>query len=291
MLPTEDGLYKKYGLREDEIAAVRGLVDDCRRREGVHVRINWDTLAARDSSRSSDLFYACDGRWVGYLGLFQYTASEVEASGLVDPAYQRRGIFTRLWEVAVTQCALRAAQRILLVCDRASAAGGGFARHVGAGVAFTEYRMRLDPARAAPPPEAPRLRLRPAAGADLRELAEQNALYFGGGVEEQLEILRDMLGQPDSTTYAAWLDGRIVGKVDLRANAQEGWVYGLGIRPEYRGQGLGRELLARAVALLRERRPAAILLEVEARNERALSLYQSAGFVQERTYDYWERRL
>ena len=292
MLPSEDGLHKKYGLRESDIAAIRALVDACRQHDGVQVRINWDTLAARGNCRTSDFLYASDGRWVGYLGLFQYSSAEVEVSGMVHPGYRRQGIFAQLWAMAVAQCDLRAAQRILLICDHASESGRGFAQHINAKVAFSEYRMRLDPSRAAAPASgAPRLRLRPAGLADVREIAEQNALYFGGEVEEQVEMLRDMLGKADSVTYAAWLDGRIVGKVDLRSDAEEGWIYGLGIRPEHRGRGLGRQLLTRSVALLQERRPAAILLEVEARNERALSLYQSVGFVQERVYDYWEYRL
>ena len=55
----------------------------------------------------------------------------------------------------------------------------------------------------------------------------------------------------------------------------------LGVLPEYRGPGLGRELLRWRIHLLRSRGTGDILLAAEGRNANALRLYERTGFVQQ----------
>jgi ribosomal protein S18 acetylase RimI-like enzyme len=58
------------------------------------------------------------------------------------------------------------------------------------------------------------------------------------------------------------------------------------ILPELRGRGYGRQMLTQIVRLLSgEGKP--VLLEVEAENQNALSLYLSCGFEQINAYRYW----
>lgn len=55
--------------------------------------------------------------------------------------------------------------------------------------------------------------------------------------------------------------------------------YGLGLRPDLTGQGLGREFFLAGLAFAHERfRPANVYLHVAAFNERARRLYERVGF-------------
>lgn len=51
------------------------------------------------------------------------------------------------------------------------------------------------------------------------------------------------------------------------------------VAPEFRGRGLGRSLLMQALDWSRQRAAVLVHLEVRSRNERAIRLYQGAGFV------------
>ena len=75
-------------------------------------------------------------------------------------------------------------------------------------------------------------------------------------------------------------DGRRVGEVSL-----------IGIMADWRGQGLGRELLKWGVHRLRELAVDEVTLHVEAKNERALGLYERTGFVRGQEWPRWSRPL
>ena len=58
-------------------------------------------------------------------------------------------------------------------------------------------------------------------------------------------------------------------------------VLGIGLLPDYRGQGLGKALLEAAIAAAEQRDFRRIELTVFADNLRAMALYEKTGFVRE----------
>ena len=57
--------------------------------------------------------------------------------------------------------------------------------------------------------------------------------------------------------------------------------FGLGLRPDLTGRGLGSEFVAAGLAFMQSRFPSqAIQLRVAAFNQRAIKVYQRAGFVE-----------
>jgi ribosomal protein S18 acetylase RimI-like enzyme len=62
------------------------------------------------------------------------------------------------------------------------------------------------------------------------------------------------------------------------AGVRRGFVSFIGVLPEWRGRGLGRELLRWGVAYVRAAGAGTIELNVEAANDRALGLYRRTGF-------------
>ncbi len=75
--------------------------------------------------------------------------------------------------------------------------------------------------------------------------------------------------------------------IDAAARPPLGLVNLLGVVPEWRGHGLGRELLRWAVADLRRRGAGPIELRVEGSNERATKLYRDHGFVPLTEWPHW----
>jgi ribosomal protein S18 acetylase RimI-like enzyme len=82
------------------------------------------------------------------------------------------------------------------------------------------------------------------------------------------------------------LDGpRVVGWCDVVRNQYEGTqhcgVLGMGVLGDFRQQGIGAELLRQTLKVAKEDEIERIELEVFSSNERAVQLYERAGFVLE----------
>jgi mycothiol synthase len=65
----------------------------------------------------------------------------------------------------------------------------------------------------------------------------------------------------------------------------------LGVLPEWRSRGLGRELLRWGVQRLRDGGATRLTLTVEARNERALRLYERHGFERVQEWPQWTKTI
>jgi ribosomal-protein-alanine N-acetyltransferase len=71
----------------------------------------------------------------------------------------------------------------------------------------------------------------------------------------------------------------ILGYCVIETAADELHVHNLAVRPEYRGGGLGRRLLAIALTIGERRGARVALLEVRESNRPAIGLYHSMGFL------------
>jgi ribosomal protein S18 acetylase RimI-like enzyme len=80
-------------------------------------------------------------------------------------------------------------------------------------------------------------------------------------------------------------EDRVVGWVDIRReerpDARHRGVLGMGVHRDYRGRGLGRSLLEKAVAKAKAVGLIRVDLTVYARNAAAISLYRKCGFKEE----------
>jgi ribosomal protein S18 acetylase RimI-like enzyme len=102
------------------------------------------------------------------------------------------------------------------------------------------------------------------------------------------EIDRDLLGaieprfEGENVILAHRVDGEIAGLcwcvVFDPGTGREGEVAEVYVRPEFRGQGLARGLLRRAIELFRERGVTFATVWTHAGNEPAVRLYREAGF-------------
>ena len=112
--------------------------------------------------------------------------------------------------------------------------------------------------------------------------------------EPDLEMyIKDFGKQPDDWALAAEVDGRLVGAVWVRIMKDYGYYddqtpsLSISFLPEFRGQGLGQQLMTAMLDLLKAKGYPSVSLSVSKDNP-ALRFYQRLGFVkvEEREEDY-----
>ncbi len=91
------------------------------------------------------------------------------------------------------------------------------------------------------------------------------------------DIARKMKVDPDMFLVYE-IDDKIVGTVMVGYEGHRGWINYLGILPEFQGQGLGRELMEHAEAMLVARGCAKINLQIRATNTKVIRFYEGIGF-------------
>jgi ribosomal protein S18 acetylase RimI-like enzyme len=102
-----------------------------------------------------------------------------------------------------------------------------------------------------------------------------------------LHLMRTIAGHagfvPDATWLARGPEGYCGCIQGVRGRGRVGMIQNLAVLAEYRGFGVGRALLRAALCGFRAAGLDAAQLEVCARNEPAVRLYESAGFVTRKT--------
>src|SRR5918999_2461158 len=145
------------------------------------------------------------------------------------------------------------------------------------------------------------LAVRPPVGVELRPLARDD-------FEVGLRLIRELYGlpdtdpaphrprfdaliaDPDAAPFLALADGEAAGMILFRFRRRlnhatfEGWVSDLVVSQPFRGRGIGRALLAAAIAEWRLRGGHQVMLEVGYERTVARSLYEAMGFVDKGKY-------
>jgi GNAT superfamily N-acetyltransferase len=279
----------------DEMASKIAILEkSCVDYDGTALKLELDykLACAREAdaeSNDKNEFLAWYGdRLVGYIGICSFGGSTMEVNGMVDPDFRKRGIFTTLFECVKEEWLKRSGLPMLMLTDRKSLEGQAFVRKTGAVHAHSEYEMVLDATKKTIPFSPESISLRKATNDDAEQVAYQNAIYFGESIEHTTLIMPEEEAKRGLTIYIAEVDQTIIGKVNLQKTGDLGAIYGLGILPEFRGRGLGRALLLVAVEKFKADGYEKVMLQVEALNDTALSLYLSCGFEMTSTMDYFE---
>lgn len=121
-----------------------------------------------------------------------------------------------------------------------------------------------------------------------REALEREPFAFGSSPGEDftqsLEQVHGVLASAHSAVFGAF-DSELIGIVGVRSQTRKkerhkAEIWGMYLREEHRGRGLGRRLMEAAVAFTREQEGVRLLhLTVTDRAQTAAALYEKLGFV------------
>ncbi len=282
-----EGLVKRQSWTNAEIAEVEALLNLCNTFEHLHIRIFSAMLRSRPGNETNDFLYYEDGQLVGLLALDDMGKEDRELTGMVHPAYRRRGIFTLLLASAKDEAQHRQIQRLVLVCERFSRSGLAFVESTGAAYDFSENRMELQH-------YAPRgaissqLHLTAATASDIDTIAAIIAASFGQSVEGAREHVSDSIGTASARYYLAKLGDEPIGCLNVfNSDTDTAGIYGFGVLPQFRRRGFGRQIMEQTINIIRAEGQQRIELEVEPDNDNAVALYRSLGFVEVTTYGYY----
>ncbi len=267
--------------------AQREAIADLERRVLVHdggrLKLEWGVLGQRPPDEANDLL-AWDGDTLaGFCGIYDF-GKDPELSGAVDPSYRRRGIGSALLDRTLELLAQRGRRSVLLVAPRATDSGRRFAQARGATFDHAEHHMELEGQPTGPPEPRPStvgLWVRPAIEADRATVVSLLEDAFGDGAAA--------FGATDPHDLALVVerDSAVVGTLRLSLEGNAAGVYGLAVRSDLRGRGIGRAVLYQVCLEARRRGAYTVTLEVEVGNDHALGLYTSVGFELRTTEDYF----
>lgn len=235
----------------------------------------------------NEFMYYNNNELIGYIGIDHFGGTTLEVNGMVHPEFRRKGVFGKLFQLVKDERVKRKAKNMLLLSDNKSVAGQGFIKSTGASYEHSEYEMflRLNPKQDL---SLENVVLRKANNKDAREITNQNSIYFDIEFQEEDIKMPEDEEKCGMIIYIAEVGNKIIGKVHLEVSGDIGGIYGLGVTPDYRGKGYGREILMGAIEMLKERNKKEIMLQVAAKNNKALNLYKSCGFEETSIMDYYQ---
>jgi len=92
------------------------------------------------------------------------------------------------------------------------------------------------------------------------------------------ELARYLGRNPGLSTVATDTDGHLIGAVLCGHDGRRGFVYHLAVDPKYRGQGIGRAIMQRSLAGLKQAGLARVLLLVAADNDGGRQFWLREGW-------------
>lgn len=266
-------------LTPETRAAVAELERRTLAADGGRLKLEWgslDALTDRTAGPPRLALWTEAGRVVGFVGRYAFGGGDTaELAGMVGPAHRRRGVGSALLRAALEQAHEHA--RVLLVVPRNGAGGDAFARARGGRLNHSEHALVLRGA-----PQAGR----PIGAVSLRRAEQGDRDAIGELIESGFGVRP---GDVDERTFVVLHGNELVGTLALSLRDGRGGVYGFVVDEQWRGRGIGRDVLARACTLLRDAGAREVGLEVLTDNEHALGLYTSVGFEPFLTEDYYER--
>lgn len=207
-----------------------------------------------------------------------------EWSLVVSPMYRQIGIGTALFKVLHEGLHDRGAEGELALVHENSSFGRTFLERFGFKYSFSEATFE---AKSETVNLQDKLSIRQYSELDKNALVQIFSEAFGDLREESLDLIEHNTTTEGSILWIAEMDGEVVGTLTTTKEGEVQWITAFAVHPDMQGQGIGTALLNWAKDFAFRNGEHFIMLDVEVENERALSVYEKAGFLKSMQVDYF----
>lgn len=282
-------ILKKY-LDENDIKLIRNLEDICIKEDNINLKLELEYRIEikKDYNKSlndvNEILYYLNDELIGYAGISAFSRNIAEINGMVHPSFRRKGIFTKIIEIALDECRKRNFKEILLLGDDKSVSAMKFIEKTKGIYSFSECRMTcLEWEVKEINNESIVVK---ATNKNAEDIDRLNTIFFGDVSSEM--ILPEDEEKNNNITYFIKIDDKIIGKIKTSKEEENSiYISGFGIIPEYRRKGYGRASLVKVLNKLKGENISKIELDVEIKNKNALNLYKSCGFKEGSIMNYY----
>jgi mycothiol synthase len=256
----------------------------------------------------NDLFIAVHGASiVGYVSVFLETGiRRALLEGTVHPLHRKKGIATELFHRAIRH-AKEAGSRVAQIClPETHPAGKHMASRLGLMYirCFLELRLDLNNIRL-PDVKPSGYIIRSLGRGEEGKLTEiQNRAFadswgFNPNNQEEIAYRINLSGCSPKNIIMAYLRNKSIGYCWTRliieenpaAGRMKGEIHMLGVDPDFRKQGIGRNVLLAGLSLLKSKGVTIVELTADGEDPMALALYQPLGFEIYSRSEWYEKRL
>ena len=293
----------KENINNKDYIIINQLQNICKKIDKSELKLELDYKLAlvnetTDINNINEFMYFIGDELIGYIGIFSFSGktTTLEVNGMVHPEHRRKGIFSTLYKLLISEAERRNTKEIMFLSDRESLSGQKFIKKTGAEYKHSEYEMYLDYEFVSKNKFLKEIEIRKATNSDSHEISRQNTIYFSeeshnpikkDSIDIDLTFIPEEEEKRGVIAYIAINNNEVIGKVHLQIYEGVGGIFGLGVLPEYRGKGYGRTILILAVNMLKEKGAKKIMLQVESKNFNALNLYKSCGFYETSVMEYY----
>ncbi|SOC11034.1 ribosomal protein S18 acetylase RimI-like enzyme [Ureibacillus xyleni] len=208
-----------------------------------------------------------------------------EWSILVAPMYREIGIDEALLKVLGDGLHQRGAEGELSLVIESDKYRRNFVEKYGYTYSFSEATFEAKPQIFE---QNERIFIRPYFEvSDIDQLIEIYGEAFGDIREESLELISYNTTTEGRILWIALLDDKLAGTVTSAKEGDVQWITALAVHPDFQGQGVATALLNWVKDFALRNGENLIMLEVEIENERALAVYEKAGFIKSMQVDYF----
>ncbi len=236
----------------------------------------------------TEFLYYANGVLVSYLGICNFGGDVLELNGMTHPDWRRKGLFTKLFSLALSESKNDNQKKLLLLTDENSESGKAFIQHISGNYSFSEYRMKYfhNSNSESLYCQHPAIRLKTVEKTDIKEISRQNAIYFGTTEESEVLVMDESM--LTEGMFMIMLNDSVIGKIYTEYGENSAFIYGFGILPEFRRNGYGKAAFRAIMDVIKSKNIDDIQLDVESKNRNALNLYKGFGFQEMSVMNYFE---
>ncbi len=222
---------------------------------------------------------------IAFLTTFMPHSNEAEMIAFTKPTHRRQGCFTALLQVAMDMLKRAGIPKLFFVVEPDSKSGAQvLGKYPAATWERSEYRLiHFGKSEL---PLSPDLQLQLVSCENKEVCLKLCGEIFVIPKVENDRFIQNAIDMDNRSIYMVFLGQEPIGTFNLNVERDDTYIYGLGVSPDYRGKGFGKQLLGLALNVALSKSEKAIL-DVDTNNPHAYQLYIHNGFVVDFQTDYY----